>query len=156
MDSLTNTFNYERYGAPFRRGNQWFYSYNEGLKAQSAVYTIEGNAIDSTDNGTVFFDPNTLSEDGTLSVWISYYKSNLQVNTQVWSRDGYVSVLRLVNVVPFLLMLSRNRARTGVGPVFAMFLQEKNILRHSIGSSLLIWSSRMIIKDCSTSDSQNQ
>jgi prolyl oligopeptidase len=76
-DSLTNNFNYERYGAPFRRGNRWFYSYNEGLKAQSAIYAIEGDAIDSMDNGTVFFDPNTLSDDGTLSVWISCYNSNL-------------------------------------------------------------------------------
>ena len=77
------------------------------------------------------------------------------MNTQVWSRDGYVSMLRLVDVVPFSPMLCRNRARTGAGLVFGMFLQEKNILRHSIGSNLLICSSRMITKDCFTSASRS-
>jgi prolyl oligopeptidase len=67
-DSLTSAYNYERYGAPWRHGNRWYHSYNEGLKAQSVWYAIDSDAIDSTKKGTVFFDPNTLSEDGTLSV----------------------------------------------------------------------------------------
>lgn len=72
--SLTKTYNYERYGAPARRGDRWYYSYNEGLKAQSVHYTIENDRIDGKDRGTVFFDPNTLSEDGTLSVQSHYCK----------------------------------------------------------------------------------
>ena len=66
--SLTKTFNYERYTPPFRRGDRWYYSYNEGLKAQSVHYAIEKDRIDDKEQGTVFFDPNTLSDDGTLSV----------------------------------------------------------------------------------------
>ena len=68
MCSLTSNFDYERYGVPFRRGNRWYYSYNEGLSAQSVYYTLEEDAIDSKAKGTVFFDPNKLSEDGTLAV----------------------------------------------------------------------------------------
>jgi prolyl oligopeptidase len=61
-------YNFERYGVPIRHGNRWYYSYNEGLKAQNVYYAIEGVAIDTTEQGTVFFDPNTLSKDGTVSV----------------------------------------------------------------------------------------
>lgn len=66
--SLTKTYNYERYSAPSRRGDRWYYSYNEGLKAQSVYYAVENDQIDGKEQGSVFFDPNTLSEDGTLSV----------------------------------------------------------------------------------------
>lgn len=66
--SLTKTYDYERYGVPFKKGNRWYYSYNEGLKPQSVYYSLDDDAIDSETQGTVFFDPNTLSEDGTLAV----------------------------------------------------------------------------------------
>jgi prolyl oligopeptidase len=66
--SLTNTYNYERYGVPFQRGKNWYYSFNEGLSAQSIYYTLPDDAIDSKVKGTIFFNPNTLSDDGTLAV----------------------------------------------------------------------------------------
>jgi prolyl oligopeptidase len=66
--SLTKTYDYERYGVPFRSGKKWYYSYNEGLRPQSVYYTVDGDAIESSEKGTVFFDPNTLSDDGTLAV----------------------------------------------------------------------------------------
>lgn len=69
MESLTNNFDYERYSVPFQRGKRWYYSYNEGLKAQSVYYTLEEDAIDSKSRGTLFFDPNTLSDDGTVAVF---------------------------------------------------------------------------------------
>jgi prolyl oligopeptidase len=61
-------YNFERYGVPMRHGNCWYYSYNEGLKAQNAYYAIDSVAIDTKEQGTVFFDPNILCKDGTLSV----------------------------------------------------------------------------------------
>jgi len=42
--------------------------HNSGLQAQSVYYTLEEDQIDTKEKGTVFFDPNTLSEDGTISV----------------------------------------------------------------------------------------
>jgi prolyl oligopeptidase len=68
MDSLTTAYNYERYGTPFRRGNTWYYGHNAGLKPQNVIYSIKGDQIDTKKQGTVFFDPNELSDDGTLSV----------------------------------------------------------------------------------------
>lgn len=67
--SLTRTYDYERYGVPFRKGKHWYYSYNEGLRAQAVYYTVQGDAIDTREKGKIFFDPSTLSDDGTLAVW---------------------------------------------------------------------------------------
>ena len=61
-------YNYERFTAPFRSGKRWYYSYNEGLKAHAVYYTLDEKSLATREMGTVFFDPNTLSEDGTISV----------------------------------------------------------------------------------------
>jgi len=66
--SLRKIYNYEQYGTPFRCGNTWYYDYNEGLKPHAVYYSVEGDQIDSGNNGTLFFDPNELSVDGSLSV----------------------------------------------------------------------------------------
>lgn len=67
-ESLTNMYNYGRYSVPFRVGKHWYYSYNEGLQAQPIYYTLDAKTLDARGEGQVFFDPNTLSDDGTISV----------------------------------------------------------------------------------------
>ncbi|KAJ3115234.1 hypothetical protein HK100_001421 [Physocladia obscura] len=61
---LTELNNFEKYQVPFKRGDNYYYFYNSGLQAQSVLYTQK--SIDSAP--TVFFDPNTLSADGTVSL----------------------------------------------------------------------------------------
>ena len=58
---LTELFNYPRVSAPFRRGDTYFFTKNDGLQNQSVYYIQRGV------NGTpeVFLDPNTFSTDGT-------------------------------------------------------------------------------------------
>jgi prolyl oligopeptidase len=58
----------ERFFSPFRSGKHWYHSYNEGLKNQSVLYTLDEKTLEAGGMGEVFFDPNTLSEDGTISV----------------------------------------------------------------------------------------
>ena len=72
--SLTQSCDYERYGLPFRCGDRWYYGYNEGLSNQSIYYTVKD--IDSKEKAEVFFDPNKLSEDGTIAVWFLSKLSN--------------------------------------------------------------------------------
>jgi prolyl oligopeptidase len=60
--------NYERYDAPSRHGDVWYYQYNEGLKAQDVMYSTELDKIENPESGKVFFDPNELSKDGSVSV----------------------------------------------------------------------------------------
>jgi prolyl oligopeptidase len=58
---LTELFNYPRISAPFRRGDTYFFTKNDGLQNQSVFYIQKGV------NGTpeVFLDPNKFSADGT-------------------------------------------------------------------------------------------
>jgi len=60
-ERLTTLNNYPKYGSPFRRGNQYFFSKNDGLQAQSVIYIQEGLEGEPE----VLLDPNTFSEDGT-------------------------------------------------------------------------------------------
>lgn len=63
-NSLTEIWNYEKISAPYRKGEYYFYSKNDGLQNQSVIYYKKGL------NGEekVFLDPNKLSEDGTVAL----------------------------------------------------------------------------------------
>lgn len=61
-------YDYEKFGVPFRRGQRYYYSYNTGLQAQNVLYTLGNRVGTLTDEPKLFFDPNTLSDDGTVAL----------------------------------------------------------------------------------------
>ncbi len=62
---LTEIWNYERLSAPSKiTDNFYIYSKNDGLQNQSVLYRTSS----INDPGTVFFDPNKLSTDGTAAL----------------------------------------------------------------------------------------
>ena len=63
-ERLTQLWNYERYGIPFKQENRYFYFKNDGLQNQSVLYTL--TSLD--DEPKVLLNPNTLSEDGTVAL----------------------------------------------------------------------------------------
>lgn len=61
---LTELWNYEKYSAPFRRGDKYFYLKNDGLQNQSVLYVADS----LRGEGRILLDPNKLSPDGTVSL----------------------------------------------------------------------------------------
>lgn len=60
-ERLRTLYNYEKYGSPFRRGDLYFFSKNDGLQNQSVIYVQKG--LDGEPEALL--DPNTFSADGT-------------------------------------------------------------------------------------------
>jgi prolyl oligopeptidase len=61
---LTELWNFERYGVPFREGGRTFFFKNDGLQNQSVLYTLR----DLDETPRVLIDPNTFSADGTIAL----------------------------------------------------------------------------------------
>ncbi|MBA3899512.1 MAG: S9 family peptidase, partial [Bacteroidetes bacterium] len=61
---LTEVWNYEKYSAPFKKGDYYFFYKNDGVQNQSVLYYQKGLDAESM----VLIDPNTFSEDGTSSL----------------------------------------------------------------------------------------
>jgi prolyl oligopeptidase len=61
---LTKLWDYEKFGAPSRHGNRYFYTYNSGLQNQSVLYWTTS----LTGEGKLLLDPNKLSADGTVAL----------------------------------------------------------------------------------------
>ena len=64
-ERLTELWNYPSQGAPAKRGEWYYISRNSGLQNQSVLYR-KRDLADAEEE--VFFDPNTLSEDGTIAL----------------------------------------------------------------------------------------
>ena len=63
-DRLTKIWNYEKIGTPFTEGDYTYFYKNDGLQNQSVLYRKKGTDTEAE----IFLDPNTFSEDGTVSL----------------------------------------------------------------------------------------
>lgn len=61
---LTEIWNYPKYSAPFKENGKYYFSKNDGLQNQSVLYVQETLEAEPK----VFFDPNKLSDDGTVAL----------------------------------------------------------------------------------------
>ncbi len=71
-ERLAKLWNYPRYGIPFKRGDRYFFTKNDGLQNQSVFYTQKTLESDPA----VVLDPNTLSADGTVAVSSTAYSDD--------------------------------------------------------------------------------
>jgi len=63
---LTKLWNYEKVGSPFKEGDYTYFYKNDGLQNQYVIYRYKTGDDPST--AAVFLDPNTFSDDGTVSL----------------------------------------------------------------------------------------
>ena len=63
-ERLTELWNYEKYSAPSKEGDAYYFFKNDGLQNQSVLYRQESLEAEPE----VFLDPNTFSDDGTVAL----------------------------------------------------------------------------------------
>jgi prolyl oligopeptidase len=61
---LTEVWDYEKFGVPFKEGERYFLTRNDGLQNQSVLYTMTGPDAEPV----LLLDPNKLSADGTIAL----------------------------------------------------------------------------------------
>jgi prolyl oligopeptidase len=88
---LTELWNYERYSAPFKAGDHYFFTKNDGLQNQSVLFVQD--KLDA--EARVLLDPNTWSKDGTVALgglsvsddakYLAYAVSEAGSDWSIWS-----------------------------------------------------------------------
>jgi prolyl oligopeptidase len=63
-ERMTALWDYEKYGIPFKRGDRYFYTYNDGLRNQPLLLWMDGPDAEPR----TLLDPNGLSDDGTVAL----------------------------------------------------------------------------------------
>src|SRR5256885_9742281 len=61
---LTEVWDYERFGVPFKETDRYFFSRNSGLQNQSVIYTTKS----FSEKPRELIDPNLLAKDGTIAL----------------------------------------------------------------------------------------
>lgn len=80
---MTELWDFERYGLPRKKGDRYYYSYNDGLQNQSVIYTQ--SSLDTEPE--LLIDPNTWSDDGTVAL-ASYSPSPDGIHMAYLVQDG--------------------------------------------------------------------
>ena len=85
LKRLKEVANYEKVGIPDRKNNgKWYFYRNSGLQNQSVLYEMDAPGQEAR----VFLDPNTLSEDGTVSLKGTYFSKDCNYMAYTISRSG--------------------------------------------------------------------
>ena len=83
---LSELWNYEKVGAPFNEGDYTYFYKNDGLQNQSVLYRFKKGEDAKT--ATVFLDPNTFKEDGTVSLGGTSFSKNGKILAYAISEGG--------------------------------------------------------------------
>ncbi len=124
---LMELWNYEKYGMPFKRGDRYFYSKNDGLQNQNVLYKIET----LTAEPFVLLDPNTLSTDGTVALSgisisddgskLAYGLSKSGSDWQEWRVRDVVTGKDLDDRLEWVKFSSANWTKDGAGFFYSRY-----------------------------------
>ena len=85
-ERLSKLWNYEKIGAPFKEGDYTYFYKNNGLQNQYVIYRYKTG--DDPKTATVFLDPNTFKEDGTISLGGLSFSKNGKMAAYAISEGG--------------------------------------------------------------------
>jgi prolyl oligopeptidase len=132
---LTELWNYERYGVPFRRGGRYFFTKNDGLQNQSVLYTLP--SLDAEPK--VLLDPNTLSPDGTVALttyaisddgrWMAYGLSHAGSDWQEWRVRSVESGQDLPDRIQWVKFSGASWSKDGQGFFYSGFEEPTDAVR---------------------------
>ncbi|AEH00769.1 prolyl oligopeptidase family protein [Lacinutrix sp. 5H-3-7-4] len=83
---LEKLWNYEKVGAPFKEGDYTYFYKNNGLQNQYVIYRYKTGEDPKT--ATVFLDPNTFKDDGTISLGGTSFSKNGKILAYAISEGG--------------------------------------------------------------------
>ncbi|MEO2063562.1 MAG: prolyl oligopeptidase family serine peptidase [Christiangramia sp.] len=81
---LTELWNYEKLGAPFKEGGKIYFFKNDGLQNQNVLYRKDSEDAEAE----VFLDPNSFSDDGTTSLAGMSFSDNGKILAYAISEGG--------------------------------------------------------------------
>lgn len=83
---LSELWNYEKVGAPFKEGDYTYFYKNDGLQNQYVIYRYKTGEDPSA--AEVFLDPNTFAEDGTISLGGASFSEDGKILAYAISEGG--------------------------------------------------------------------
>jgi prolyl oligopeptidase len=137
-DRLTQVWNYERYGLPDKFGDQYFFTYNDGLQNQSVLYVAK--APDGSDK-RVLLDPNTLAADGTVALtdwkvrhdgkYVAYSLASAGSDWNTWYIRDVATGKDLDDKVEWVKFSSASWTKDGSGFFYSRFDEPKEQEQYS-------------------------
>ena len=79
---LTEYLDYPTISVPAKHGSYYYFTYNTGLQNQNVIYRMKKpnyykvQNVNLTEDAEVFMDPNTLSTDGTASLYSTAFSED--------------------------------------------------------------------------------
>ncbi len=128
---MTELWNYERFGVPFKEGGRYFFSRNDGLQPQSVIYVADTLGSEPR----MILDPNTFSADGTVALsgyavsedgrHIAYGVADGGSDWQTWRVKEIATGSDLPDVIKWVKFSSASWAKDGSGFYYTRYDEPK-------------------------------
>ncbi|CAD6241187.1 GSCOCG00009209001-RA-CDS [Cotesia congregata] len=87
LDRLKQLWDFPKYSCPKKHGNKYYFYKNSGLQNQSVIYS-QNSPTEPEEEAKVFFDPNTLSDDGSVAISTTEFSKDGKIFAYGLSKSG--------------------------------------------------------------------